>query len=609
MKQFLKYVLATVVGLIVAGVLVTIIYVVSLAALLSGSEQTPTLKDNTVLVIRLSGSLDDRTQDNPLGALLGEDGSSLGLDQLIEAIGEAKTNDKVKAIYLEAQGLTAGTASLQELRTALADFQAAGKPIIAYANSYSQGEYFLCSLADSLALNPQGAVTWSGAIGGGVFFKDALDKMGIEAQIFKVGTYKSAVEPFMLNDMSEANREQLEVYVGESWAQLVGAVAESRGLTAEQLNALADRVMELQPQASYIEEKLIDKLAYTDEVPALIRHTIGLEDDEDYETITPKELAAIAHSALKSTSGESIVVYYASGNIVDEAPSTSIPGVSYIVGDDVASDLQELADDDNVKAVVLRVNSPGGSAYASEQIWHAVKAVKSQKPIVVSMSDLAASGGYYISCAADWIVAEPATLTGSIGILGIIPTGEKLAEETLGVHTRVVKTNAHSDYDLPVMLPFIGGLPLAAKPFDAEVQALLQAYIERGYDLFVSRCAEGRSLSDDSIRSIAEGRVWTGEHALTIGLVDQLGSLDEAIAKAQDLAGLESDSYTLLSYPAEESFWQTLLTLGEETADSYADTQMRQRLGASYDLFIYMEQLRTISGVQARMPFFYYTNL
>lgn len=608
MKQFLKYVLATVVGLIVMGVLSTIVYVISLAALLSDSEQVPTLKDNTVLVIRLSGSLDDRAQSNPLGALLGEEEASLGLNQLIDAIGEAKSNDKVKAIYLEAQGLSAGTASLQELRTALLDFQSTGKPIIAYANNYSQGEYYLCSLADSLALNPQGMLVWKGVIGGGVFFKDAIDKLGIETQIFKVGTYKSAVEPFVLNDMSEANREQLEVYTGESWAQIVSGVAESRGLTAEKLNELADRVMELQPQASYIEEKLIDKFAYTDEVPALIRHCIGIEDEEDYETVTPKELATLAHSALKSTSGESIVVYYAAGNIVDEAPSTNIPGTSYIVGDDVAKNLQELADDDDVKAVVLRVTSPGGSAYASEQIWRAVKAVKAKKPIIVSMGNLAASGGYYMSCAADWIVASPGTLTGSIGIFGIIPTGEKLAEQSLGLHTRAVKTNAHSDYDLPVLLPFVGGLPLAAKPFDAEVAAQLQAYIERGYDLFVSRCAEGRSLSDDSIRAIAEGRVWTGEHALSIGLVDQLGTLDEAIAKAKDLSGIEGD-YTLLTYPAEESFWQTLLSFGEEAADSYADAQMRQRLGAGYDLFIQMEQLRTLSGVQARMPFFYYTNL
>ena len=608
MKSFLKYVLATVVGLIVVGVLLTLVYAVSLTALLSQSVQAPTLKDNTVLVVRLSGSLDDRSSSNPLGVLLGEESASLGLDQLVAAIGEAKTNDKVAAIYLEAQGLTAGTASLQELRAALADFRSAGKPIIAYANNYLQGEYFLCSLADSLVLNPQGMLTWRGGIGGGVFFKDALDKLGIEAQIFKVGTYKSAVEPFMLNDMSEANREQLEVYAGESWAQIVGAVGESRGLTAGRVNELADRVMELQPQASYIEEGMIDKLAYTDEVPALIRHTIGLEDEEDYATVTPAELAAVAHSALKSPSGESIVVYYATGNIVDEAPSTNLPGTSYIVGEKVVRDLQELADEEDVKAVVLRVNSPGGSAFASEQIWHAVKAVKAQKPIVVSMGDLAASGGYYISCAADWIIASPGTLTGSIGILGIIPTGEELAEQKLGVHTRVVKTNAHSDYDVPVLLPFVGGLPMAAKPFDDVVAAQLQAYIERGYDLFVSRCAEGRSLSDDSIRAIAEGRVWTGEHALSIGLVDQLGTLGDAIAKAKDLAGIEGDC-TLLSYPAEPSLWETLLSLGQEAADSYADARMQQRLGSGYNLFIQMEQLRQCTGIQARLPFFFYSNL
>jgi protease-4 len=374
---------------------------------------------------------------------------------------------------------------LQELRDALVDFKESGKFVLSYGDSYTQGTYYLCSVADSVVINPQGMLDWKGMAMQTVFFKDLLEKVGVKMQVFKVGTYKSAVEPFISTEMSDANREQTTVFSSEIWDEMLADVSESRKIEVAKLNTLADTTMMLCNTEMYMTEKLVDKLAYSDDVPKMISTMMGVEDEDDYSTIGVDDMASVASSKPKDDSGNVVAVYYAYGDIVDEASM----GLSEegIVSSKVIRDLEELADDDDVKAVVLRVNSGGGSAYASEQIWHQVMNIKSKKPIVVSMGGMAASGGYYISCAADWIVAEPTTLTGSIGIFGMVPDASELINETFGVHSQTVKTNKYSDF---------GEL---FRPMNSGEQAAMQAYVNRGYELFTKRCAEGRGMEQDSI--------------------------------------------------------------------------------------------------------------
>ena len=606
MKSFFKYVLATVVGLIVMGILCVVIYVVGVAALLSGSEKTPKVEEGSVLVIQLDGTIAERAVDDPLARLNpASEEPAIGLDDLLAAIREAQHNDKVQAIYIEASGFTpSGQAKLYELHEALTEFKTSGKPIIAYADTYSQSAYYLCALADSLVLNPEGTVVWSGMGGSLMYYKEVLERLGIEVQVFKVGTYKSAVEPFILDEMSEDDREQRMLYLNEIWAHLRNGVAIARGIDPMQVDSLADYMTALRDPSFYIESGMVDKLAYGDEIPSIIANTLGLEDKDDYHTIGVKDLARAAKSTLRSPSAESIVVYYAVGNIVDE-PGRFDQGSDLIVGKDVAEDLLTLAEDEDVKAVVLRINSGGGSAYASEQIDHAVRQLKAAKPVIVSMSDLAASGGYYIASSANWIIAEPTTLTGSIGIFGLLPNAQKLAEEKIGLHFSTVKTHEKSDFG---NLFNSGSIAPLARPLSQEEKDIMQAYLDHGYDLFTRRCAEGRSLPQDSIKAIAEGRVWTGEHALGIGLVDQLGSLADAIDMAKDLAGIE-DECNILAYPLQPTLLERLLSSMEERKQSYADAQLRQLLGPTYPCFITLHEVLNQQGVQARMPYLIDLNL
>lgn len=593
MKQFLKYVLATVVGVVLVGVVLSLLSLLTLVGL-TASKGSPRVPDNALLVIRLDGQLAERSQENPLADLLGSDAlEQQGLDDLLRAIRTAKTNDKVKGIYIES-GLFAGAspAMLQELRQALLDFKTAKKPIIAYGDQYTQGAYYLCSVADSLIINPQGMLDWKGLAVQSFYFKDLLDKMGVKMEIFKVGTYKSAVEPYFLNEMSEANREQITVFCDEVWSRMVSEVSKSRKIPVAKLQTLADSLQTFRPAKTYKANKLVDKLAYSDEVPQIIARTLGMEDADDYETISVADMASVAENTPKGTSGKVVAVYYATGTIVDSQVS-SFTSEEQIVGRNVIADLQELAEDDDVQAVVLRVNSPGGSAYASEQIWHQVKNIKAQKPIVVSMGGYAASGGYYISCAADWIVAEPTTLTGSIGIFGTFPVAEKLLNDKLGVHFQTVKTNAMSDF---------GNI---SREMNEGERLAMQGYVNNGYELFTQRCADGRKTTKQHIKQIAEGRVWTGEHAKQLGLVDQLGNLDDAVKMAKKLAGVEEA--TVLTYPAKSSFLDNLLD--EASGDSYAETQLRNTLGAFFPFFQTLRSLRPTGEVQAALPYYLKFNL
>lgn len=501
MKDFFKFTLATVTGIVLSGIVLFIIGVVTLVGIISSSDTETVVKKNSVMMLDLKGTLVERTQESLeglLGKFTGETADTYGLDDILASIKKAKENDNIKGIYIQASWLNASYASLQAIRKALDDFKESGKFIVAYSDNYTQGLYYLSSVADKVMLNPKGMIEWRGLASAPIFYKDLLQKLGIEMQVFKVGTYKSAVEPFTATEMSPANREQVTAFIGSIWNQILDGVSASRKIGKDSLNMYADRMLMFYPSDESVKCRLADTLIYQNDVRDYLKTLVKIDEDDRLPILGLEEMVNIKKNVPKDKSGNILAVYYASGEITDYAGSAASD--EGIIGSKMIRDLRKLKEDDDVKAVVLRVNSPGGSAFASEQIWHAVKELKAKKPVIVSMGDYAASGGYYISCAADSIIAEPTTLTGSIGIFGMIPNVKGLTEK-IGLTYDVVKTNQFSDF---------GNL---MRPVNSDERALLQMMIGQGYDLFVSRCAEGRHMSKDKIEKIAEGRVWTGEMA------------------------------------------------------------------------------------------------
>lgn len=582
MKDFLKYTLATVVGLVVTGIVMSILGIVSLAGFLSASQAETSVKKNSVFVLQFKGNLSERSTSTPLDNLLSDNFSNIGLDDVLASIRKAKEHKDISGIYFNPSFLVTSFASLQEIRDALVDFKQSGKFLVAYADQYTAGMYYLASVADKVIVNPSGAISWHGLSSQPVFFKDLLAKVGVEMQIFKVGTYKSAVEPFIATEMSPANREQVTAFLGSIWSQLVNDISVSRNIPADSLNAYADRVMDLQPAETYIQNHLADTLLYQDGVLAYLKKLTDTDEDDKLETLTLEDMIHVKQNVPKDKSGNIIAVYYAFGEI-DNPSSASMEGISSAK---VVNDLRKLREDEHVKAVVLRVNSPGGSAYGSEQMWREVNLLKAEKPVIVSMGDYAASGGYYMSCAADYIVAEPTTLTGSIGIFGMIPNMEGLLTDKLGLHFDVVKTNQMSDF---------GSLN---RPFSADERALMQNYIENGYKLFINRCAAGRKMSQQDIEKIAEGRVWTGRAALELGLVDELGGLVRATEVAVERAGVEH--YTVLNYPEKENILSSIMGV---TPERYINSKAEQVFGPYYNGVQLLRQVEQMDQIQARIPF------
>ena len=582
MKDFLKYTLATVVGLVVTGIVMSILGIVSLAGFLSASQAETSVKKNSVFVLQFKGNLSERSTSTPLDNLLSDNFSNIGLDDVLASIRKAKEHKDISGIYFNPSFLVTSFASLQEIRDALVDFKQSGKFLVAYADQYTAGMYYLASVADKVIVNPSGAISWHGLSSQPVFFKDLLAKVGVEMQIFKVGTYKSAVEPFIATEMSPANREQVTAFLGSIWSQLVNDISVSRNIPADSLNAYADRVMDLQPAETYIQNHLADTLLYQDGVLAYLKKLTDTDEDDKLETLTLEDMIHVKQNVPKDKSGNIIAVYYAFGEI-DNPSSASMEGISSAK---VVNDLRKLREDEHVKAVVLRVNSPGGSAYGSEQMWREVNLLKAEKPVIVSMGDYAASGGYYMSCAADYIVAEPTTLTGSIGIFGMIPNMESLLTDKLGLHFDVVKTNQMSDF---------GSLN---RPFSADERALMQNYIENGYKLFINRCAAGRKMSQQDIEKIAEGRVWTGRAALELGLVDELGGLARATEVAVERAGVEH--YTVLNYPEKENILSSIMGV---TPERYINSKAEQVFGPYYNGVQLLRQVEQMDQIQARIPF------
>lgn len=579
MKQFLKYVLATMVGILIMWTIISMISFIMLGAMMAAGEAKPSIKSNTILRINLAGSLAERAQENPLALLTGNQSlDNQGLDDMLHAIKVAEENEDIKGIYLQGGALSADFASLEELRGALAKFKKSGKFVYAYADTYTEGSYYVCSVADSVMLNPSGMLDWHGIASQPIFYKDLLDKVGVKMQVFKVGTYKSAVEPYILTQMSDANREQVQSFVSDIWGNIVKHVAESRHLTADSLNAYADRYTMLAAAEDYKSMKLVDGLVYVDQVREMLRRALG---GEKVNFVSPKALAKL----YEKKGDDKIAVYIAEGSIVDEMTS-GFAQEAEIVGQKVVADLDELANDEDVKAVVLRINSGGGSAYASEQMWRAIQLLKAKKPVVVSMSGLAASGGYYMSCGANYIIAEPTTLTGSIGIFGMVPDASGLLTEKLGLHFDVVKTNESADF---------GAMGRAFTPAEG---AAMQAYVDRGYSLFLSRVAAGRGLTTEAVDSIAQGRVWTGQQALGLKLVDQLGTLDDAIAKAAELAKVAD--YGLQTYPAPKSFMEQLM---EENKEGYMERKLKDVLGIYYEPLCFLRNASNGNYLYARIPY------
>ena len=583
MKDFLKFTLATVTGIIVSSVVLFFISILVVFSMVSSSESETQVRKNSVMMLDLNGTLAERSQENPLDILMKDDYKTYGLDDVLSSIRKAKENENIKGIYIQANSLSAGYASLEEIRHALKDFKESGKFIVAYGDSYTQSLYYLSSIADKVMLNPQGMLEWRGLAATPMFFKDLLEKIGVEMQVFKVGTYKSAVEPFIATEMSPANREQVNVYLSSVWGQITGDIAESRNLSVEALNKEADRMLMFYPAEESVKNGLVDTLIYKNDVRDYLKTLVGIDKDDDMPVLGIQDMVNVKKNVPKDKSGNVIAVYYAYGEIDGGSSASTEEGIN---SEKVIRDLRKLKDDENVKAVVLRVNSPGGSAYGSEQIWYAVEQLKKEKPVIVSMGDYAASGGYYIACNADTIVAEPTTLTGSIGIFGMMPNAKGLTEK-LGLNFDVVKTNPYADF---------GNL---TRPMNDGEKGLMQMYVNNGYELFLTRCSDGRGISMEELDKIAQGRVWTGNTAKELGLVDELGGLDKALEIAVTKAGV--DAYTVMNYPKKEGFLESLMNTNP---GNYIKARMLNgKMSDVYRQFGIIENFDKIDRIQARVPF------
>lgn len=584
MKDFFKNVFATFVGIFLFVLVTLLLGFVCIFGMVLSSESTTEIENNSVLVINLSGPLSERSDKNVMAEFIGNVASGVSLEDVLSGIEKAKTNKNIKGIYIEAGAFAPNSyASLQEIREALIDFKKNHKWIVAYGDSYTQSAYYLASVANDVYLNPQGMLDWHGLSSQRIYLKDMLAKFGVKMQVSKVGTYKSATEMFTEEKMSDADRQQTSTYLNGIWKYLLKGVSESRNIPIAKLNEYADSVITFANPTSYLKMKLIDKLLYTDQVRNEVKKRLGINSDDEIHQISLTDLKAVE----PAKGGSEVAVYYAYGDIVDSPVSNTSFNQHSIVGKDVCNDLKELMDDDDVKAVVIRVNSGGGSAFASEQMWHQIMELKKVKPVVVSMGGYAASGGYYMSVPANWIVAEPTTITGSIGIFGMFPDFSGLASEKLGIKFDEVKTNKNGTFGSTM------------RPLTPDEMRMLQVYIDRGYTTFKNRVAQGRNLTMAQVEAIAQGHVYTGEDALKIKLVDELGGLDKAVKKAAQLAKI--DNYYKVSYPSPVNWFDQIF--GENVQDNYLNEQLYTSLGIFYQPFSILRTINQQSAIQARLPY------
>lgn len=594
MKSFFKTFLAALLALVAGSGCIMIFFFVGVAGLigslssLGDSNAVPVnIEQHTVLKIDVA-QLHDVVSVNPFDSFSSSTATQpISLSQAIRAIADAKNNPNIEALYLNVEGLEAGMASVDELRLALQDFKASHKPIIAYGDSYSQKAYYLASVANQIYLNPLGSIELIGIASGEMMYKDALDKVGIKMEVFKVGTFKSAVEPYILNKISDANKLQKQEYIDGLWSSILQGVSTERKINADSLNAEVNKGLAFVNSDKYVQTKLVDKLLYRDQIDSVFAAQLKVKKSE-LKMVNLSALAAQQTDDIEVKDGV-VQVIYAEGEITQANISPFAAGVSTI-GAGLGDRLREAAEDDDVKAVVLRMNSPGGDAFLSEQLWHAVKQLRSKKPVVVSMGDYAASGGYYISSAANRIVAQPNTLTGSIGIFGLFPNFSELVQK-VGVNVEVVKTNDFAD--LTISMPY--------KPLTNEQRALIQGHVERGYDVFLSRVAEGRHMTKAQVDSVGQGRVWLGRKAQTLGLVDKLGGLDVAIKEAASLAKLSD--YSVDYGVTRVNVWEELFKSSSPSNEFIARLRNAFLTDEERKAIRIMQGVTRYSGIQARLPY------
>ena len=587
MKDFIKNVLATMVGMFGFFIVMGVIGMMSIIGMIASGNAAQNVEKNSVFVLNLSGTISEQGSENPLSMFTGDNSLNSGLNDILSSIKKAKANDDIKGIYIEAGALAANYATLQEIRNALADFRKSGKWIVAYGDFYTQGAYYVASVANKVYINPKGAIDWHGIGAQTMFYKDFMAKFGVKWEVVKVGTFKSATETFTEEKMSDANRLQTKTFIDGTWRNVCDAVSKSRGISVDSLNSYADSYLALQATETLMKAKMVDGMMYGDQVKDAVKKMMKLDKDDNISQLTLNDMLNVKDGKVE---GSEIAVYYAEGDIVqDPKAATMFGNNNYIASRKVCKDLEDLMNDDDVKAVVVRINSGGGDAYASEQMWHQMSELRKVKPVVVSMGDYAASGAYYMSAPASWIVAQPNTLTGSIGIFAVIPDLSGLVTTKLGVRFDEVKTNRNSTFG-----------NLMARPFNAEEKAMLQASVNRGYSLFRQRVAEGRRLPVESVEKIAQGRVWLATDALNIKLVDQLGGIDDAVKKAAELAKLK-DYYTS-DYPAAAS-WMDAMLNSMSSSGTYLDEQLRQTLGDFYQPFTMLRSIDKREAIQARIPY------
>ena len=588
MKQFFKYMLATIVGLLITFTLIFFIFIGVIGALVSsasgGEDKVPSVAKNSVLHLKLDSQINDRASDNPFESFnfeTFEANENLSLGKIIESIEKAKKDDRIEGIYLDLSVINTGLASIEEIRKALNDFKSSGKWIISYSEVYTQTSYYLASVADEIYLNPAGIMELRGLATELMFFKKMLEKMDVEMQIIRHGKFKSAVEPYMLEKMSPSNREQLEKILNTVWGSIINKIAGSRNIGVSEINLLADEI-KIQNAEDAVKYKFVDKLVYKDELLAQLHKRLKLKKEKEIKFIRLGKYAKAKLPGEKTKfSKNKIAVVYASGAIVSGKSTQGNMG-----SESISTAIREARLDEKVKAIVLRVNSPGGSALASDVIWREVTLAKQVKPVVVSMGDVAASGGYYIACAADKIVASEKTITGSIGVFGVIPNAQGFFNNKLGITFDGVKTNKHAD-----MLTIF-------KPLTGEEKAIIQIGVEKIYDDFITKVANGRSISKEAVDSIGQGRVWVGLDAKEIGLVDEIGGLNTALAIAKKMAKLKD--YRTEDYPKrKDPFEQIMLELSGEAKARL----LQMYLGDSYKYYQKANELKTQSGIMARMPY------
>lgn len=590
MKSFFKCTLAVILGCLIFSILGFFIMMGIASGIMSSAEKQVVIEENSVLKLNLGNEVVDRGTKDPFQSLeaLGLSGmKKTGLDDLLSALEKAKTEDKIKGILLRVDDVPAGYASLKEIRDALLDFKKeSGKFIYAYSEMYSQEGYYLASVADKIYLTPEGSLDIHGLASQSLYYKNLFDKLGIEIQVIRHGKFKSAVEPFILDEMSDANREQISTYINSIWGTFAAEISESRSLSIDSLNDLADAGLSFRTPNFMLENGLVDVIAYEDQFLDFLRSELGIAPNKKIPFASVDDMSSVVKQRTgKGLAKNKIAVIYASGEIVMES-TNSMSSESEIAGKDLAREIRTARLDSSIKAIVLRVNSPGGSALASELIWRETLLAKQAKPFVVSMGDMAASGGYYISCAADTILAQPTTITGSIGVFGMIPNAEKLLEKKLGISSQVVKTNELSDF------------PSTFREMTVNERTITQEMVENVYSTFVNHVSDGRKMSFEAVDSIGQGRVWSGENAIKLGLVDKLGNLDDAIEIAKNMADL--DTYRIVKLPKQKDPFEELFSSAVSTVKIKI---LEEELGTSLKYYRLVEKIKGSEGVMARMPY------